>query len=211
MKIGIVGAGNVGGGMAKAAVAAGHQVSVSAASPEHAASVAEATGARAAKDNHDAVAGAEVVVLAVPASVAGEVVAQLGSALDGVTLVDATNPLNASFSDLAIEGTSAGQDLQAKAPRAHVVKAFNTVFASRYAQPSENGVKLDAYLAGDDEAAKARVAEYAASLGFHPVDAGGLRMARSLEEMAFLNITLNARNNWVWQSGWKLTGPTAAS
>ena len=35
-------------------------------------------------------------------------------------------------------------------------------------------------------------------------------MARSLEEMAFLNISLNATQGWVWQSGWKLVGPTEA-
>jgi predicted dinucleotide-binding enzyme len=64
-------------------------------------------------------------------------------------------------------------------------------------------------LAGDDAAAKARVAELATSLGFAPVDAGGLRFARSLEEIAFLNITLNASNGWAWQSAFQLVGTTA--
>jgi predicted dinucleotide-binding enzyme len=57
--------------------------------------------------------------------------------------------------------------------------------------------------------AAATVAQLLTSLGFRPVDAGGLRMARSLEELAFLNITLNVRNGWSWQSAWKLAGPTA--
>lgn len=64
-------------------------------------------------------------------------------------------------------------------------------------------------MAGDDADAKARVADVATSLGFAPVDAGGLRLARALEEMAFLNITLNATNGWAWQSAWQLVGPTA--
>ncbi len=64
-------------------------------------------------------------------------------------------------------------------------------------------------LAGDDAAAKARVVEVATSLGFAPMDAGGMRLARALEEMAFLNITLNATNGWAWQSAWQLVGPTA--
>lgn len=63
-------------------------------------------------------------------------------------------------------------------------------------------------LAGDDAAAKARVADVATSLGFAPMDAGGLRLARALEEIAFLNITLNATNGWAWQSAWQLVGPT---
>jgi 8-hydroxy-5-deazaflavin:NADPH oxidoreductase len=59
--------------------------------------------------------------------------------------------------------------------------------------------------------AKKTVSTLAESLGYRVIDAGGLRMARSLEEMAFLNISLNASNGWSWQSGWKLVGPTAAA
>jgi 8-hydroxy-5-deazaflavin:NADPH oxidoreductase len=51
--------------------------------------------------------------------------------------------------------------------------------------------------------------ERGASLGYRPIDAGGLRMARTLEEMALLNIVLDVRNGWTWQTGWKLVGPTA--
>jgi 8-hydroxy-5-deazaflavin:NADPH oxidoreductase len=89
-----------------------------------------------------------------------------------------------------------------------VVKAFNTVFASRYAAPTEDGRPLQVLLAGDDADARVRVAELASSLGFAPVDAGGLRLARSLEEIAFL-ITLNATKGWAWQSAFQLVGPTA--
>jgi hypothetical protein len=59
-----------------------------------------------------------------------------------------------------------------------------------------------------DAAAKDKVGEIAAALGYRVIDAGGLRMARALEEMAFLNISLNAANGWPWQSAWKLVGPT---
>ena len=82
------------------------------------------------------------------------------------------------------------------------------MFASRWAAPTENGESLDLYIAGDDADAKSGVAELGASLGFRPLDVGGLRMARSLEELAFLNITLNAGNGWVWQTAWRLVGPT---
>jgi predicted dinucleotide-binding enzyme len=92
-----------------------------------------------------------------------------------------------------------------------VVKAFNTIFAGRHADPTESGAPLDAFIAGDDPVAKEKVGELASSLGYRVVDAGGLRMARTLEEMAFLNITLNAVNGWPWQSGWKLVGPTGGA
>jgi predicted dinucleotide-binding enzyme len=101
--------------------------------------------------------------------------------------------------------------VQALLPGAPVVKALNTLFASRYAAPSENGRPLDAFIAGDDAAAKAVVAQFTESLGLRPVDVGGLRKARSLEEMAFVNITVNAGNGWVWQTGWQLAGPTTAA
>jgi 8-hydroxy-5-deazaflavin:NADPH oxidoreductase len=52
------------------------------------------------------------------------------------------------------------------------------------------------------------VAGLVAAMGFRPLDVGDLRSARSLEHMAYLNISLNARNGWSWSSGWKLLGDT---
>lgn len=208
MKIAVIGAGNVGAALSRAAVQAGHAVTIAAVHPEHAATVAADTGAVAAASSVDAVTGTDVVVLAVPGSAVASVAGELAGAVSGQVVVDATNPLNDSVTDLVIQGASAAEDLQALLPGVPVVKAFNTVFAARHANPTEQGDPLDAYYAGDDEAAKATVAAFAASLGFHPIDAGGLRMARALEEMVFLNITLNAAIGWSWQSAWKLVGPT---
>lgn len=211
MRIGIIGAGNVGGGLAAAATRAGHDVVVSAADPASAGETAARTGAQAAVGNGEAVHGADAVVLAVPHGAVAQVVAELGAALDGKTVIDATNPLNDTYTDLTTSGVSAAELLQQQVPAASVIKAFNTIFASRHARPTEGGQPLDAFVAGDDAAAKAAVSGLAESLGYRAVDAGSLRMARSLEEMAFLNISLNAGNGWVWQSGWKLVGPTTAA
>jgi predicted dinucleotide-binding enzyme len=209
MRIAIIGAGNVGGGFARAAVAAGHDVVLSAATPDKPHAVAAETGARAAETNAAAVQGADVVLLAVPGTVAPSVAAEIAPSLSGGVIVDATNALNDTYSDLAITGTSGAEAVQQAAGAVPVVKAFNTVFAGRYAAPTEDGRPLQVLVAGDDAAAKARVAELAASLGFEPVDTGGLRLARSLEEIAFLNITLNATKSWSWQSAFQLVGPTA--
>ncbi|SMD26603.1 NADPH-dependent F420 reductase [Kibdelosporangium aridum] len=211
MRIAIIGAGNVGGALSAAAVKAGHQVTVTAKNVDHAAKVAADTGATAAESNEKAAESADVVVLAIPGDVVPEVAAQLKDTVAGKVVVDATNPLNATFSDLVIEGVSGGSDLQSRIPQARVVKAFNTILAARHATPQENGVPLDAYFAGDDAQAKATVEELVRSLGYRPVDAGGLRLARALEEMALLNIVLNAGNGWVWQSAWQLVGPTDAA
>ena len=211
MRIAILGAGNVGGRLAAAAVRAGHDVVISASEPQNAQTSAQATGATAAASNADAVRDADVVVLAVPHSAVAGIVADLGDALNGTVVVDATNPVNDTYTDLVTVGISAAEQLQARVPGASVVKAFNTIFASRHAAPTEDGMPLDAFIAGDDSAAKTTVAELATSLGYRPIDAGGLRMSRSLEEMAFLNITLNATNGWPWQSAWKLVGPTGGA
>jgi NADPH-dependent F420 reductase len=207
VNLAIIGSGNVGSAFAKAAVDAGHSVIISSADPANADAAAKATGAVAARTNRDAVNEADVVLLAVPGNAVRQIADELDGALKAKILIDATNPLNDTYTDLAIEGDSGAADLQRRVPGAFVVKAFNTVFASRHAKPAEGGAPLDAFIAGDDDAAKAKVAELASSLGYHPIDAGSLRMARALEEMAFLNITLNARNGWVWQSGWMLVGP----
>ena len=208
MHVAIIGAGNVGSALSKAAVAAGHTVSVSATSPEKVARVAAETGARPAANNVDAVTGADLVVLAVPGSAVTAVADELAPAVRGKVVVDASNPLNATFTDLDIQETAAAQTLQRHLPDTPVVKAFNTVFAGRLGNPVEQGIPLHLFYAGDDAEAKKDVAEFASSLGFEPIDAGGLRMARALEEMAFLNISLNATQGWAWQSGWALLGPT---
>ncbi|KQZ18708.1 MULTISPECIES: NADPH-dependent F420 reductase [Streptomyces] len=209
MRIAIIGAGNVGSALSAATVRAGHAVSISATSPDKASAVAAATGAHAARDNAAAVADAEVVVLAVPGNAVEAVARELAPALPGKIVIDATNPLNATYTDLDIAETAAAQSLQRSLPGVPVVKAFNTVFAGRLGTPVEGDLRLTGFYAGDDAEAKRTVAELLASLGFSPVDAGGLRMARALEEMAFLNISLNAGNGWAWQTGWALLGPTS--
>ncbi len=211
MRMAVIGAGNVGGAFAGAATAAGHIVTVTGGSADRAGEVAAQTGATVAADNVAAVEGADLVVLAVPGSAAGAVAEQIRDAVAGVPVVDVTNPLNASYTDLAIAGTSGAGDLQDLLPDSPVVKAFNTIFAARYATPVEDGRPLPVLIAGDHAGAKTAVANLAASLGFEPVDAGGLRMARALEEMAFLNISLNAANGWTWQSAWTLAGPRASA
>ena len=99
------------------------------------------------------------------------------------------------------------EQIQKRVPKAHVVKALNYALASRLADPKVNGSRLEGFVAGDDEAAKKLALEFVKSVGFRPIDAGPLAMARALESMAVLNITLQARNNWPWQHGWKLVGP----
>jgi hypothetical protein len=210
MDIAIIGAGNVGSALATAFVRAGHSVAVASRDPEDAASVAVATGARAAGSNAEAVARATIVVLATPFTSAPEIAAEIREAVRGTTVVDATNRMSFAADGPAIDTTTSNaEELAGLLPDAHVIKAFNTLFASHQSEPIADGVQLDGYVAGDDPAAKALVLELVASIGLEPVDVGPLARARQLEGLAFLNITLNIANGGSWQSGWKLVGAPA--
>jgi 8-hydroxy-5-deazaflavin:NADPH oxidoreductase len=134
----------------------------------------------------------------------------IGDALRDQVVVDATNPLRPDSTGLVTENTSGAETIQARLRPVRVVKAFNTALAARQAQPTVDGIQLDGFVAGDDEAAKRVALDYVTSLGFHPIDAGPLVMARALEAMALLNIILQIRNGWTWQTGWKLVGPKEA-
>jgi len=210
MKIGIIGAGNVGRALAAASVHAGHTVVIASAIEGEAESVISdvGKGATAAASNREAAAEAEVVILAVPFDAVSEITGEISSELGGKVLIDVTN----RFSAHQLHGPSNAELIQEMArkvaPNAVVVKAFNTIFASHQADPLIDDIQLDGFVAGEDGTAKERVLDLVESLGFRPIDAGPLAMARALEGMGTLNISLNAANGWPWQSGWKLLGPT---
>ncbi len=203
MQIAMIGAGNVGRALGQACTRAGHTVRISAADAAKAQAVGPEIGASPVSSNREAIGGAEVVVLAVPFEAIRSIVDEVGSDLDGKIVVDVTNRM--APHDLG--ETSNAERVQQMVPGAHVVKAFNTVFAANQADPQVEGVVLDAYTAGDDEAARHTVLELTRTLGYRPVDCGPLAMARALEGMGTLNIWLNMNHGWPWQSGWKLVGP----
>lgn len=134
----------------------------------------------------------DIVVLAVPYASAAAVVGQYGDALDGKVVVDITNPITPDFTGFVTpEGSSGAQEIAKAAPAgAHVVKAFNTLFANVLAAGTAEGRPLDVFIAGDDAQAKARVSVFIESLGLRPMDAGQLPMARALENAALLQLGL---------------------
>jgi predicted dinucleotide-binding enzyme len=207
MQIAIIGAGNVGKALASTLTRAGHEVTLSATNPEHANAAARETGANAAASNADAARTADLVVLAVPAQALDQIAGEIGPELDGKVVVDVTNRPTPNATGPA---TSIAEELQQKVPNAKVVKAFNTLFASRQAQPEVAGIPADAYVAADDAAAKATVLDVVESAGFRPVDVGSLTTARTLEGMAWLNIERNMSGG-TWQDAWVLVGPETAS
>ncbi len=207
MDIAIIGAGNVGTALAGALARAGHHVTISAKTKDHATQVAQATGTGSAGSNKDAIASSDVVIFAVPGTSFDDLVTELGQDLAGKVVVDVSNR---PTPDASGTGTSAAEELQARLPDASVVKAFNTAFATRQADPNVDGVSADGYVAGDDDVAKEKVLSLVESIGFRPVDAGSLAVARTLEGMAWLNISRNMQGG-TWQDAWVLLGPDSRS
>ncbi|HEX6473788.1 MAG TPA: NADPH-dependent F420 reductase [Candidatus Limnocylindria bacterium] len=199
MRVAIIGVGNVGGALASALTNAGHDVVVAASNAEKAAQAAAGLDCEPAPSPHEAVDHADAVVLAIPFNATEEVAGEIRDAVDGKPIIDVTN------SPSVIEnGTSNAEAIQSWLPEAHVVKAFNTIFASQLGKDDHDGEPLDGFLAGDDADAKATTTTIVRDAGLEPLDIGNLQMARVLEGMAWANISLNMANNWPWKSIWKL-------
>ncbi|HEU5086087.1 MAG TPA: NAD(P)-binding domain-containing protein, partial [Roseiflexaceae bacterium] len=88
MRIGMIGAGNVGQALGTASVRAGYSVSIVAVTPGEAEQIASAIGATAAASNRDVVANADTIILAVPFDAVQAIVDEVGAEFDGKILID---------------------------------------------------------------------------------------------------------------------------
>jgi predicted dinucleotide-binding enzyme len=196
MKIGIIGAGNVGGTLGKALAKKGHQIFYGVQRPDDdkVRQLVKDSGAAArAGSPADAAAFAEVVVLATPWPATQAAVRSAGD-LAGKVVIDCTNPVKPDLTGLEIgHTTSAAEQVAGWARGAKVFKAFNTTGFNIMADPVIGGIKTVMFVCGDDEAAKPTVLQLAADVGFDPVDAGKLAQARLLEAWAMLWISLALR------------------
>lgn len=191
MKIAVIGAGVVGTALAKAWKQKGHDICFGArdtASAKVSAALAAIPGARAASIA-DAVAWGELALLATPWG-GTEAALKAAGSFGGKALLDATNPLTPTYGLALGHSTSGGEQVQAWAKDAKVVKIFNStgfdnMADTRYAQGKPAMIHC-----GDDAAAKAAAAALAAELGFEPIDLGKLDGARYLEPYAMVWIKL---------------------
>jgi predicted dinucleotide-binding enzyme len=197
MKIGILGAGNVGGTLGKRWAKAGHDVKFGVRDTADAKlkELLAAAPKSSAGGIADAAKFGEVVVLSVPWDATGETLRQAGAGLDGKILIDCTEPVSMG-PDLLEKGllvghtTSAGEQTAARVPKARVVKALSTVGWPIMADPKVEGQAAVMPYCGDDAGAKSAVAGLLRDLGFEPLDAGPLTNARLLEPFGMLWIYL---------------------
>ncbi|MGO4442091.1 NADPH-dependent F420 reductase [Mycobacterium sp. 2YAF39] len=185
--ISVIGTGTMAGAFAARALAGGNTVELVGRDQAKVNALAESLGGASAGAVGAAPAG-DIVILAVPYASAVAVVGEYGDALRGKVIVDVTNPVNSDMTGFVTpDDSSAAQEIAKAAPvGAHVVKAFNTVFANVLAA----GSSADVFIAGDDTRAKVDVSAFIESLGLRPMDAGPLPMARALENAGLLEISL---------------------
>ena len=158
--------------------------------------------------NHDAAASAEVVVLAVPYDGHDALVSALAPQLAGRTVVSCVNPVGFDKDGpfgLDVPGGSAAEEAAARVPEARVVGAFHHVSAVSLWGKAEYLDHEDVLVCGDDADAKEVVIELARSVtGRDGVDAGRLRMARQLEPLTAVLISINRR--YKTRSGFAVSG-----
>jgi predicted dinucleotide-binding enzyme len=200
-KIAVIGSGNVANALGPGFAAQGHTIVYGSRNPteQKVKELIAKTGHNAsAATPTEAVKGADIVVLAVPGTAAEEVTKSLGD-LSGKIILDPTNRVDRNTSDgyvnygLANTSGSNAELVQAAAPKARVVKAFNTLNVGQMVNPASAGGPISIPIVGDDPKARAVVAELVKGMHLEPVDLGPLRYARVLEEM--LVIWANARGH----------------
>ena len=190
MNITILGAGSMGAALTKQFSRAGHKVRVVSRDPKRSRELASWYRGVTASSANEAVADADVVIVATAYTDAVPALRSLGS-LTGKIIIDITNPLTADFMGLTVgHETSAAEEIAKAVPEAEVVKAFNTLFAQVLLDgPSfANEQTVPIFFAGDSASAKQTVRSLIDSIGFRAVDAGALKNARYLEPLAGLNI-----------------------
>lgn len=207
MKITIIGAGNMGRAIATRAIAGGHEAEIVDRDPAEARKLAEEVGGSATALEPDSPLGGEVVVFAVYYPGIKDAVRQYADRLGGKVVVDITNPVDTeTWNRLATEpdSSSAEEIAQLVPPGTPVVKAFNTTFAPTLVDGEVDSQQLDVLIAGDDEAAKQKVAQLASDGGLRPLDVGQLSRAQQLEHLGLLHITLQQPHNLNFRSTFKL-------
>ncbi len=189
MKIAIIGKGNVGSALCSG-LSSRHEVKFGHRDP--------------AEPVADVAKWGEVIILAVPHNSANDAIEAIRPFANGKTVIDVINAIGPNM-ELGIScTTSSAEETQKKLPQAHVVKAFNTVFAQNQSTGKVSNEQLTAFIAGDDLKAKQTAAQLTRGIGFDPVDCGPLKAARYLEAMGIMIINLAYNYGMGTKIGYKL-------
>lgn len=178
MRIGIIGAGNIGGNLAKLFVKAGHKVAIAnSRAPETLESLANETGSQALSA-HEAANFGEIIVVSIPLGKIGELST---SGFEGKIVIDTNNyypDRDGQIEVLDSDETTSSEMLQDHLKDAKIVKAFNTIWFEHLKTQGDTNLPLEQrrviFIAGDDKEAKKTVADLIEEIGFAAYDTGSL-------------------------------------
>jgi 8-hydroxy-5-deazaflavin:NADPH oxidoreductase len=182
MRVGIVGAGRIGGNAGTQLARAGHEVMFSSRHPDSLEALRAGAPGATTGSPQDAVAFADAVIFAVPWSAIDDAVAQLGS-LEGKVVVDTTNQYGGRGVETLPDGLTAAEVNVGRMPGARFAKAFNTLTAGFQRDVAEGRVEREIamFFATEDDAAAAVASELIRGCGFVPVRIGGWEQASLIE------------------------------
>ena len=194
MKIGIIGAGDVGGTLGMRWRQKGHEImfGIRNRQSRNVQKLIELDKNLQFAEIRETVAFGDVIVFAVPWTSVEETILIAGNLTDKI-LIDPTNPLTPDLKGLALENTSAAETMSNLAKSTKVVKAFNMIGAKTLNNLIYDSQRADLFICGDDSHAKQIVRQLAIDIGFDVIDVGPLVNARLLESLALLWIELAFR------------------
>jgi 8-hydroxy-5-deazaflavin:NADPH oxidoreductase len=195
MKIAVIGAGNVGSALANEWLRHKHDIVFGSRDPGSAESPIRSIAV------DEAARFGDVVVIALPWQVAYDLLPSLN--LADKIVIECTNPLRAAP---AVNGgaASGAEALQARAPKAKLVKAFNTTGANNMQNPAYGEGRLAMFYCGDHADAKKATADLIREVGFDAYDLGPLSNARLMEAQAELWIWLASKGGLGREFGFRL-------
>jgi predicted dinucleotide-binding enzyme len=182
MKIAVLGAGNIGGSLARHWGKAGHQIALGVrdtSKPEVQGLISEIGNNARATSIADAVADADAVLFAVPGAAVAETAAPIGKALSGKIVIDATNNRGGS-------GFNNVDKITAAAPDAIVYRAFNTYGFENLHEPGYHGEKADIFYAGPDGQPQATIDQLVTDAGHRPIRLGGIDQVGVVDSIVLL-------------------------
>jgi 8-hydroxy-5-deazaflavin:NADPH oxidoreductase len=182
-KIGIIGAGKVGGALGTVWANAGYQVMFSSRNLDNDKALAAQVGKNAsAGTSLEAAKFGDVLLFAVPYKALPDLGKELGKAIKGKIVIDACNPFAARDGDIATEALEKGAGITSAKllPGAHIVRAFNAVGFKRMGEVHTDPGKVGMPLAGDDANAIKVASQLIRDIGFEPVLIGNLSMGKYL-------------------------------
>lgn len=193
MKVGLIGSGDVAKALAKGFLTHGHGVMLGTRDrAKLEAWVAQNPGASIGSFA-DAAAFGDLVVVAVKGSAAADALRAAGpDNLAAKPVIDTTNPIaneppaNGVLKYFTSLDDSLMERLQREFPRAHFVKAFNSVGNARMVNPTYKGGKPTMFICGNEAAAKKVVAGILDQFGWEVADMGGVEAARAIEPLCIL-------------------------